>query len=308
MKRKVVKQGTSTLMVSLPSDWASRLKIKKGDELEVDAIESTLLISTRKEHFDKETELNIDDLSPMIQLSGGAIFRAGYDRLKLTFSEPNRIADVNDTVRDEFSGFEIIEQGKTYCIIKKIEEGMEGGFELVLRRSFLLLLSMAEEGFEALKSSDYKEFDRLMQLERANNRLTNYCMRFLAKKGYEKPGKVQFIHYIIEQLEKLADEYWFLFAAIKRKYSKGAKPSKDVLEYYKTVNESLRLFYELFYKFDKKKLVKIGETYYSLMGYYDEVSKTDLLMNGKDAAVIHRLANIEEFTFSMVGPYLSLVL
>lgn len=308
MKRKVVKQGTSTLMISLPSDWASRLKIRKGDELEVDAIESTLLVSTKKEHFDKETELNIDGLSPMIQVSGGAIFRAGYDKLKLTFSESNRIADVNAAVRDEFSGFEIIEQGRTYCVIKKIEEGMDGSFELVLRRAFLLLLSMAEEGLEALKKGDCGDFDRLMQLERANNRLTNYCMRFLAKKGYEKPGKVQFIHYIVEQLEKLADEYWFLFATLKRKYSKGAKPSKDVVGYYSTVNESLRMFYELFYKFDKKKLVKIGESYFSLMGYYDQVSKTDRLMDGKDAAVIHRLANIEEFTFSMVGPYLSLVL
>ena len=36
MKRKVVQQGPSTLMVSLPAKWAKRLGIKKGDEINID--------------------------------------------------------------------------------------------------------------------------------------------------------------------------------------------------------------------------------------------------------------------------------
>ena len=40
MKRKVVKQGKSTLMISLPSKWVKDNNINRGDEidLQIDAI------------------------------------------------------------------------------------------------------------------------------------------------------------------------------------------------------------------------------------------------------------------------------
>jgi phosphate uptake regulator len=304
MKRKVVKQGTSTLMISLPSDWAHRFKIGKGDELEVEERGRTVLVSTQKENFDRETELDIDNLYPMTMRVVAAIYKAGYDKLKINFSDPKRIIDINNVVRDEISGFEVIEQGKNYCVVKKIEEGLQEGFEPVLRRIFLLLLNMAEDSYESIKKGDYDDLERLVYLEQSNNRLTTYCRRFLSKKGYKEHDKIQFIYHIIEQLEKIADQYKFLFDHIIKSKTPKFKISKDVLEYYKNVNIVLRSYYELFYKFDRQKIVEIGTIRARLT---KDISR-HIDNGGSDAVIVHHLSIILQDTFNLVGPYLSMVL
>ncbi len=44
MKRKVSLHGPSTLTVSLPSKWVKKYCIKKGDELDIEEKNSTLII------------------------------------------------------------------------------------------------------------------------------------------------------------------------------------------------------------------------------------------------------------------------
>jgi phosphate uptake regulator len=304
MKRKVVKQGSSTLMVSLPSEWTQRYKIMKGDEIEVEPRGRTVIISTQKEYTDKETELNIDNLYPVTLRTVAAIYKAGYDKLRVTFTDPKRIIDVQGVVRNEISGFEVIEQGKNYCVVKKIEEGLEEGFEPVLRRIFLLLLNMAEDAREMLKNAEYAELERLLFLEESNNRLTTYCRRFLSKRGYKEPDKIQFIYCIIEEMEKIADQYKFLFKYLMEISNKKHKLSKEALEFYDGVCVLLRTYYELFYKFDKEKLVKIGVLRKKLAKSINEMIE----VKGPDAVVIHYLSTIMELIFDMVSPYLSMVL
>jgi len=48
MRRKLVKQGAATMMVSLPSKWVKDQKLKKGDEVEVSEAEGRLQITTEK--------------------------------------------------------------------------------------------------------------------------------------------------------------------------------------------------------------------------------------------------------------------
>ncbi len=48
MKRKIVKQGPSTLMVSLPKRWADRHAIKSGVEIEVEEINGFLMLKPER--------------------------------------------------------------------------------------------------------------------------------------------------------------------------------------------------------------------------------------------------------------------
>ena len=45
MKRKLVKQGTTTLMISLPSKWLKNNALNKGDEIEISDDQNGLIIT-----------------------------------------------------------------------------------------------------------------------------------------------------------------------------------------------------------------------------------------------------------------------
>ena len=38
MKRKIVKQGSATMTISLPATWIKKFNLKVGDELEIDEV------------------------------------------------------------------------------------------------------------------------------------------------------------------------------------------------------------------------------------------------------------------------------
>ncbi len=303
MKRKVVKQGASTLMVSIPSTWARKFNILKGDEVEVSEEGRSLCISTEKEHKLRKTEINIDDLEPMVMRTLAALYKAGYDEVKITFSDPKQIIDVQKALANEISNFEIIEQTKKFCVIKNVVGSLEEGFDPILRRTFILLLTMADESFDAIKNNDYSDLLRLRMLEETNNRLTTLCRRYLSKRGYEEHNKIQFIYHLIEQLERIADQFKYLFDYLLN--AKQPKLSSDTIEYYLDMKILLRDFYELFYQFDIKKVAKIGKLRKKL------ISKISAQLNKKnhlDITVGHYLIIISQLTFELVEPYLAMKL
>ena len=48
MRRKLVKQGNATLMISLPSKWAKENKLDKGDEIILNEYGRDLIVSTEE--------------------------------------------------------------------------------------------------------------------------------------------------------------------------------------------------------------------------------------------------------------------
>ena len=48
MKRKIVKQGAATLMISLPSKWCKKFGLKKGDEVDIETANDSLLVSPKE--------------------------------------------------------------------------------------------------------------------------------------------------------------------------------------------------------------------------------------------------------------------
>ena len=63
IKRKVVLHGRSTLTVSLPSIWLKKLKISKGDELEVREYGNEIRISRENGMYLGKKSININNLA-----------------------------------------------------------------------------------------------------------------------------------------------------------------------------------------------------------------------------------------------------
>ena len=65
MRKKLVKQGHSTLTITIPAKWARENKLKAGDELELNTKQNSLIISTTE--IPKESQaLAVNTIEPRV--------------------------------------------------------------------------------------------------------------------------------------------------------------------------------------------------------------------------------------------------
>ena len=301
MKRKVIQIANSTQLISLPRKWSLKYGVKKGDEIEVEEQGNKIIISTERGFDVNKVELDVSGLRLMTQRCVHALYKKGADEIKLTFNHPELIESVQSALGKEAVGFEITEQGSNYCIIKHVSGELQE-FESVLRRAFLILLSMADGSLEAVKKRDFSSLRSVSLLEEANNRFTTSCRRFINKVGYQDPRKTGPLYYLIEDMENVADEYKYLCNYLYNLKNKKVTIGKEVIQIYEKTNEMLKSFYELFYKFDKNKLELIAEDRKEIVkNTYALFEKSK---NPTDRIILHHLLIIMQKIFCFLGPYL----
>jgi len=253
MKRKVVKLGPSTLVISLPAKWTKKLGVKAGQEVEVDEREHNLIITSKPHTQALQTELDITGIDLFLRWLTAMKYISGYDEIRVVFDDLKKARIVEKRARD-FIGMEAVSHGKNHMILKQIAEVKEDSFEPMLRRVFLLMLSIAEES-EAVLKEETEDLEYLADLESGVNNFTDYCMRLVNKHMQPNFNKGPALYALSFLLELLADHYkdFFNYMASHKVHIK-----KKPLSQYKKVNDIFRLVYELHFKFDKNKLMKIG--------------------------------------------------
>ena len=309
MKRSVIQLAGRTLLVSLPAKWVDANNVRKGDELDILEDGHRLIVNTDKSSVITETkDLDADQIGQLIRRYIFALYKKGVDEIKVKYSDPSIPDLIRKTILNETVGYEIVSQTPKSCVIKLITSGSITEFDNLLRRTFLLLLSMADETLDSIKNKNLEHLSKTALLEEPNNRLTTVCRRSLNKWGTEHFNKMGPIYYIVEELENIADEYGFLCNNLY-----GVKDSKDknsirpeVISLLEKVNNMLRTFYEIFYKFDMHKFQTLNATRKELVK-----EAHDILENKKptpaEVYVLHHGVTIMERIFCMSGPYMILV-
>jgi len=306
MKRSVIQLAGRTLLVSLPAKWAAAQNVKKGDELDLVEDGHKMIINTQPKAVLESASIDADAVGALIQRYIFALYKKGVDEIKIKFNDPKVPDMIRDTLLNETVGYEIVSQTPTSCEIKLITSGNLSEFDNLLRRIFLLLLSMAEETLTAVKNKDFSHLEKTAQLEEPNNRLTTVCRRSLNKWGTDKFNKVGPIYYIIEDLENVADEYKYLcmkLTELKKSKDKSIKP--EVLSLLEKTNETLRLFYESFYKFEPDKFNKIMNVRKQLVKDAHKLIESKKL-NAMEFYILHHSLVITQKIFCMTGPFLVL--
>ena len=301
IKRRVIQIANSTQLISLPRKWSLKYNIKKGDELEIEENGNKIIINTEKDFQVEKVELNIDNLDPMILRSVVALYKRGVDEIKINFNKPELIESLQKAIGKEAVGYEITEQGKDYCVVKHVSGELEK-FDPVLRRTFFLLVSMAEESLNSIKKNEFDHLKNIAFLEEANNRFTTTCRRYLNKRGYTDTRKIGPLYYIIEEIENIADQYKYLCNYLYNLRNKKLKISKEILELYQETNLMFKNFYDLFYKFDQDKLVYIGNQRKILTERFLQLFEKD--SKNPDKIMLYHLFTIMQKIFCLVGPYL----
>ena len=297
MKRRVIKQGNNTLTITLPHKWAEKYGIKGGDELEVEEKKNKLVVLTQCSRFLSPREIDLSHFDLLIPRVIHALYKKGYDHLIFRYSNQNILPQIQNAMGNETIGYEIVKQGHNYCEVQNISEVLNHEFDPTLRRIFLILEMLANEGFYAIKKNDITQLKNTLKLEETNNRLTTFCRRTLTKYESEEFSDAHLLYLIIEELEKIADEYKYLYQFIIIK--KGLALSKETIELSIQVNSILKDFHILFYDFQAHKAAELAKKRKQIVQNCYHLFETK---NKDEIRVLHYLLNITQQVFNLLGP------
>jgi phosphate uptake regulator len=268
MKRKIIKQGNNTLTITLPKKWCENSAIKPGSEIEVTEKEGNLIIGKEVDTSEKKTTKDITglDRSTILLLIQG-LYRYGYDYVEIISKDTTiphhrtnkkkNLSELIYEVSNRLVGAEVISTSKKRYVIKKLTKETMEDFPTVLRRVFLLLNEMTDSFITIIKENDK---DSLKSIEFQHNNIKkfiNLCLRLLNKFGYEDSKKTCFYFKIISLVSKIED-------IIKNSSRYMLKhniylKSKSAIELLKDIKNQIRLYYELFYNYNLKKIAELDK-------------------------------------------------
>jgi len=301
MKRKVVKHGSATLTVSLPSKWAKKYGIHAGDELDIKEDMGKLVITTDKGYETiKECNLNLDVCGPISQSCIGALYKGGADSIRLTFTKPEGMQAVDNSLRD-LLGFEIMHQSNNSCIIKEISTFGQEELSSMLKRTFLLLISISDDSLDSLKQGDKDLLKKIIERDVIVNKFANYCRRIMNKKGVANIKELPMTYYVVEEVENLGDEYKYLCKHILENNIKI--DNKEILRIFENLNKLFSDFFKLYFKFNIGKARKLVEEKKKLTKQINKFFKTAQANDARILDCLHRMAVI---VTNMVGPLLTM--
>jgi len=320
MKRKIIKQGHNTLTMTLPSEWTRKLNLKAGNEIDLTERDNGLFVSAEKNGERKRAEFSIDDMDiPTIWKHFMAIYREGYDEVFIKFSknklenpykfltkhrldmrygkarEKGTILGALQGFVNRFIGFEIVEHGKDYVLVREMGELTSKEFDNSLRKIFLLLQEMAEGTLEAIKTNNSNILIHIHDVDVNLDKFHDYCIRVLNKTSHKGQKKSQLLFTTLYLLELVGDEFKNIASHLLRDFPKAKL--KNVQELAEAVKEQLDVYYDLFYKFEEKKIKQISEIdskiYFKIPDIYKKASEDE-------KEIYHHLR--------MVGRYLNALL
>ncbi|MFH0875840.1 MAG: hypothetical protein V1859_07925 [archaeon] len=302
MKRKVIKQGPSTLMVSLPVCWLKKYSISKGDLVDVEEAGSKLIFSTSKETdissivFDAKG-LDIHHIRQYLT----QIYKKGYDEVKV-FPSPNvKMSLIQEFISKNLIGFEIVDQKEDFLVVRSISKALETEFDVLLRRSFLVTKQFAENLYEIIKTGEYEKLKEIQILEETNDKLTNFCQRLLNKRGYSDYSKTTFMYCVVWQFEKIADEYNYLCNYFLS--HQNVCLHKKTLLCFENLIHFQNSVYLMYYSFDNKKAQE-----FTTKGRELIVECTNLLSDKTvdDNYTLGRILVLINRVFNLLGPIIGM--
>ncbi len=254
MKRKVVQQGPSTLMVSLPSKWVKENNVSKGDELDLAEEKGKIILTVEKPSSESVSkEHAVVDFGVFNEYFVNYFYQKGYDEVLIRCKDPEVAALVEKRAR-ELMGFEVVEKGKNFVRVKSLMKIDNQEFDTVLRKLFQITLVMGDKITEALEQkSEQKKKELLAEVvldEKENNKYCDLCIRILFKNKYQYPDDGFAYFALLRELEQVGDLYKFIAQCAL------TLDCSSFVSLFKQVHAYFRLYYELFYSYDVEKAQK----------------------------------------------------
>jgi len=254
MRRRVVKHGEATLTMSLPAKWVKKLGIKPKTEIEVKEDGDNLIISAEKSQPTESAEIDIKDYKKTGFRNIVSYYRKGCDELKLNYDDPDYLKRIEQCLSEELLGFEIVKQGKNWCLIKDVSGTKKEEFDALFKRLWHIIHSITEICYECITRQDHALLESLETLDKRVNKFSNYCIRILVKRGYHNHKNIPLLYRILRALEELSDQYkYFCQIFVKR----NIKADTKIIKLLAKINKNYEIFSRVFYKYEPQVLEEL---------------------------------------------------
>ncbi len=142
-------------------------------------------------------------------------------------------------------------------------------FETMFRRVFILYLDAVKDFITSLENEDLILTETIEEKHQSITKFVSYCLRILNKRGFSNQIKNNLYYHTLETIDKLSHtlKYGARFIVDKK-----MKLNKKCITLLKGIEESISLYYELFYKFDINNVTKFYENRdNTLNSFYSQV-------------------------------------
>lgn len=298
MRRKLVQQGASTLMVSLPSKWAHKNKLGKGDEIEIEERGNDLLINTKiqakhkREITIKITSENRKDLKNILTHA----YRKGFDKIIIQDIDNELLKQIRKNI-DLLLGFEITERDSKKCILENISEPLEQKYEIMLKKVFLNIKETQNQISEDLKTGKLN-VSEAEEVKNQHDKFILFCRRLLSRQTEDNLEWE-----LLTFLTHIQHTYYYLYKYIAENKIKGNKHILDLLE---KTKDYFSLFEDAYFNQKIESIHKIN----NLKNEYHFGTCIKLIekANGKDAVVYCEIKQIFRLIQIGTSPILAKIL
>jgi phosphate uptake regulator len=256
MLRSVLKLGKNTLVVSLPKQWTSENKIKKGDQLIVNEKDAEIVFSLGKKKPVGSIEIDLKNRgrSACWKLAFAAYIK-GYEEIILKNVNREQTHIVRD-ISNQLIGMVLTnEQGSSF-ILKELSESNEEEFPRIFPKIYLLMKDIIKQGIDAIKREDFKVLKELDQRDWTINKFVTFCLRTLNKSKKISSEKKIFYYNSLTDLEQLGDVFADFFVRIGEEQSRLSSEQKSFLRQLFTLIEHLSI---IIYKPEPRKIIDVYE-------------------------------------------------
>ncbi|MBU1111345.1 MAG: AbrB/MazE/SpoVT family DNA-binding domain-containing protein [Nanoarchaeota archaeon] len=299
MKRKIVKLGPATLVVSLPSKWVRKINVKVGDEVELEERDDGLLISPERTSRTMKDNLEFIKPNRLMRRIVAAKYMKGADEIDIKVGSTAISREIQKRV-DQMIGMEIVDQSKDKLLIKSLGISEEDNIETISKRILYLLQSISDESLNAIKNRE-TDLEYLKDMELNVNKFSEYCFRLLNKKGHPQPSKTASFYCSLFLLEELADEYKKLIDHINDNKVKLINKLTDI---YAKINSYQKSMNKIFLKYNEEKALSLAKEYDIISKDIElELKKTKSV---KEAIVLKTFENISHIIIKIMNEFMNI--
>ncbi len=260
MERKLVKHGSSTLMVSLPKKWSDSQGLDRGDTVHITTVPDKLIISkkeTKKKMLEGTAyfeEASYDQIREKL----GDLYRRGYQKLEVGYKDPKCFFLI-ELIVGAIQGFEIVEHEDRKCTIKNVTSELSLDTQEIIKKiasitnlEFLVIREYLVDG-EKNKSSEIRairddcwKFRNMLYVHLKETLMLSAFDDYLEAHLIEY--NASFLYWLYRSfdksnLKKVSKEFIELYDSIHKYFNESIKrmrnKDEDYVKFIKTTRDNL---------------------------------------------------------------------
>lgn len=246
MKRRLIKQASQAVTITLPIDWIRNNGLKAGDEIDVRQSEDNLILNAGKKTVTGKLELNTTGFHRRVYfLNINAAYARGIDEIYL---ENDKYPELTQTI-----GYAVVSQKGDKYVIRDVAGKTMENLDDIFKRIFQIVLGFYDAAInDVLNKNAGEDYETLKKMDAEINRFVLFLQRSIMKFSHSEPINARILFAYSFALEKLGDEILrFWRAALKGNIKKDPKIKEIILLSKKALERAFEIYY--FSNYDKIK-------------------------------------------------------